>query len=132
MDSLHYLACFWACEDGLWCHHPEYQISSFLFQDINSQRDNGFSTMTTRAIRRHLSKDAHKNEKDEFSSKYLRIAHITEMVAHRGVDFFERHTRSGHSLGTNQERYLDQNIFALTLLGAYALNGWVDATSKKI
>ena len=58
--------------------------------------------MITRAIRRHFSKDVPKNEKDVFISKYLRIAYITEMTAHRGVNFLESHARSGHSLGTNQ------------------------------
>ena len=85
-----------------------------------------------RATRLHLSKDAHKNEKDVLRSKSFHIASITEMADHRGVDFFDPHACSGHSLGTNQERYLDQNIRALTLSGAYALNGWVDATPKKL
>ena len=52
------------------------------------------------------------------------------MTAHRGVDFFKSHSCSGHSLGTNYERYLDQNILALTFPGVYALIGWVDATQK--
>ena len=54
------------------------------------------------------------------------------MAAHRGVDLFEIHYRSGHSLGTNQESYLDKNILILALPGVYALNGWVDATPKRL
>ena len=53
------------------------------------------------------------------------------MTAYRGVDFFDRHYRSGHSLYTNQQRYLDQNILAMTLRCVYALNGWVYATPNK-
>ena len=60
--------------------------------------------MITWAIRLHLSKDVPNNEKDTFSSKSLRIASITEMTAHQGVDSFESHDYSGQSLGTNQER----------------------------
>ena len=83
-------------------------------------------------IRLHLSKDVPNNEHNTFRSKFLRIASITEMEAHRGVDFFESHDCSDHSIGTNQERYLDQNILSLTLTGAYALNVWVDATPNKL
>ena len=61
LDSLNSLACFWACEDGVWLHHPEYQIASFVFQDLHSQRENGVSIMITRSIRSNLSKDVHNN-----------------------------------------------------------------------
>ena len=53
------------------------------------------------------------------------------MVSHWGVGLFKSHARSDHSIGTNKERYLEQNIPELTFPGAYALNGWVDATTKK-
>ena len=119
MYSLHYLACFWEYEDYLWRHHPESHIASFLLQDLHSQRENGFSTMITIAIIHHLPKYATKNENDAFRSKYFYIAYITKMTAHQGVELFESHYRSGHSLGTNQERYLDQDILALTSPDAY-------------
>ena len=131
LDSLHSLVCFWVCEDGIWRRNPTYQIASFLFQDLYSQRENVFYIMITRSIRHHLSKDVHKFEKGVFSSKSLCISSVTEMAAHWGVNFFEIHARSGHSLGTNQERYLDRNILALTLPSAYALNGWVNSTPNK-
>ena len=53
------------------------------------------------------------------------------MAAHWGLDFFESHARSGHSICTNRERQLEQNIIPLTLPGAYALNRWVNETPKK-
>ena len=53
------------------------------------------------------------------------------MAAQWGVNFFESHAYSGHSLGTNQNSYLNQNILAPTLKGVYDLNGWVDETPKK-
>ena len=53
------------------------------------------------------------------------------MADHRGIKFLEIHARSGHSMGTNQESYLDQNILTLTLSGAYTLNGWVYVTPNK-
>ena len=53
------------------------------------------------------------------------------MAAHQGVDFFEIRFYSGHSISTNQERYLDWNILTLTFPGTYTLNGWVDKTPKK-
>ena len=53
------------------------------------------------------------------------------MTAHWGVNFLESHARSGHSLGNNQERYLDLNILVFTFTVTYAFNGWVDATPKK-
>ena len=62
LDSLHSLACFWACEDGLWHRHNKYQIASFVFQDLQSQRYNGVSTIITIDIRHQLSKDVPKNE----------------------------------------------------------------------
>ena len=123
LDSLHSLACFWTCEDGLWRRHPKSQIASFVFQDLTYQRDNGASKMITRPIRRHLPKAVPKNEKDAFILKYLHISPIIEMVAHWDVYFFHSHALSGHSIGTNQERYLDQYILVLTLPGVYSLNG---------
>ena len=88
--------------------------------------------MITKDIIRHLTKDVSNNDKDIFISKSIHIASITKMAAHQGVELFESHYRSGHSLGTNQESYLDQNILILDLPGVYALNGWVDATPNKL
>ena len=102
-----------------------------MFQDLHSQRENGVSKMITISIRCHLYKDVHNNEKDAFISKYLLIVSINKMASHRVVKFFESHDWSGHSLGNNQEKYLDRNIIALNLPGAYDLNGWVDANPKK-
>ena len=48
------------------------------------------------------------------------------------LDFFEGHYLSGHSIGTNQESYLDQNVLVLTFPGVYALNGWLGATPNKL
>ena len=104
LDSLHSLAYFWACKYDLWRRHTNYQIDSFVFQGLQYNRENVVSTMISRAIRRHVSKYLPKTENDSFSSKYLRISSITKMAAHRGVNFFESHARSVHSLGTNQER----------------------------
>ena len=87
--------------------------------------------MTTKSIKPHLYKDVPKNDKDAFSSKYLRIEYVTKMAAHRGVYFFGSHAQSGYSLGNNQERYMDQNILAITFPGVYSLNRWVDLTPNK-
>ena len=78
-----------------------------------------------------ISKDVPKNNKYAFCSKYLRIASITKMESHWDVDFLKSHSRSGHSLGTNQERCLEQNIFTLTFTGTYAFNWWLCATPNK-
>ena len=102
LNSLHSLAFSWGFEDGLWCHHPKYQIASFLFSDLYSQRGNGVYTMITKSTRIHISKDLPKNKKDVFRSKYLHISYITKMASHQGVGFFEIHAHSGNSLGTNQ------------------------------
>ena len=82
MGSLHSLACFCACEDGLWRRHPESQISSFLFLDLHSQRDSGVSKLITNSIIHDLSKVININKKYVLSSKYIRIASITEMADH--------------------------------------------------
>ena len=79
--------------------------------------------MITRSTKIHLSKYVPKNEKDVLSLKYLCIVSITQMASHQGVDFFKSHALSGHSICTNQYRYLDQNILAPTFLCAYALTG---------
>ena len=79
--------------------------------------------MITRPIRSHLPKAVPKNDKDAFILKYLHISPIIEMVAHWDVYFFDNHALSGHSIGTNHERYLDQYILVLTLSGVYSLNG---------
>ena len=86
--SFHFLDCLWACEEGLWRYHQESHIDSFMFQDPQSQRDNGVYTMIAIDTRCHLCKDVTKNEKDAFSSKYLCIAYATKMASHWGVNFF--------------------------------------------
>ena len=91
LDSLHYLACFWECEYILWHLHQKSQIASILFQYLHSQRGNGASTMITESIRRHLYKLVPKNDKDVFSSKFIRITSITKMASQWGLDFFESH-----------------------------------------
>ena len=88
--------------------------------------------MINKYIRSHLSKDVPKNDKDELSSKYLRTSSITKIAAQRGVDFFKIHAPSGQSLITNHEMYLDKSTLTLNFPGAYDLNGWVDATPKKL
>ena len=131
LGSLHSLACFWACEDSLWHRHNKSQITRFCVSILGILEVQWSFTIITRAIRHHLYKYLRKNEKSVFSSKSLCIVSITKIAARRGVDFFKIHARSGHSIGTNQESYLDQNSLALTLPGMYALNGWVDVTSNK-
>ena len=49
----------------------------------------------------------------------------------QGVDFFESNNLLGHTIGSNQEKYAEQNILTLTLSGVYALNGWVYDTPNK-
>ena len=100
--SLHSLAFFWACADGLGCHHPEYQIAIFVLLNLHSQKYNIVSTIITKSIIIHLSKDVPKNWKDAFRSKYLHISFITKMAAHQSLELFDSHNRSFHSLGTNQ------------------------------
>ena len=91
MESLHYLACFLACEDILWRHHTEYQIASFVIQYLHYNRDSGVYKIITRSIRSQLSKYVPKNEKDALISKSLCIASVTKMAAHRGVKLFKIH-----------------------------------------
>ena len=88
LDSLHYIDYLWACEDGLWYRHPEFKIAGFLFKDLKYQRESGVYIMITNTTSRHMSKYIPKNDKDYFSSKYLRIESITEMSTHQGVEFF--------------------------------------------
>ena len=57
-----------------------------------------------------------------------RIESISKMAAQQGVYFLKSHDHSGHSIGTNQESYLEQNILELTLAGVYTYNRFVDAT----
>ena len=78
-----------------------------MFQYIHSQSDNGVSTMITKAIRFQFSKDVSKNQKSLFNSKSFCIVSIIKMVANQGIYFFETHAGSVHSLGTNQESYLN-------------------------
>ena len=103
LESLHFLDCFWACEDGLRRRHPKSQIASFVFQELHYPRDNVVSTIITIAIRRHLSKDVPKTENCAFSSKSLCVASITQMATPQGVNFFESRSLSCDSICTNQE-----------------------------
>ena len=57
---------------------------------------------------------------------------MTKMVAYRGVEFIENHYQSGKSMGTNQQIHLDRNMLPLNLLGAYALNWWMDTNPDKL
>ena len=69
LDSLNYLEYFWACEDGLRHRHSEFQISSFLFQDLQYHRDILVFKLITKTTRYHFSKYLPNNNKDAFSSK---------------------------------------------------------------
>ena len=66
LNSIHSLYCFWAYEDGMWYRHTKYQISSFVYQGLNYQRDKGVSSLITNAIRLHLPKYATMNNNDVF------------------------------------------------------------------
>ena len=75
LKSLHSLACFWACEDGLCCRHHEYQKPTYVFQYLHSKRENVFFIITTRDIRCHLSKYVPKNKKDVTQEKLYTTIH---------------------------------------------------------
>ena len=102
-----------------------------MFKDLHSQRYNGFSTMITKYTRNHLFKDVKNNEKDTFSSKYLRIASIHQNGGPPGCILFQEPCLIRSQYRHYQEMYLDQNILAPTFQGEYDLNGWVDETPQK-
>ena len=64
-------------------------------------------------------------EKSKLSAVSLRIGGITEMGG-GNVGFYPSHARSGHTIGTNQEKYFDRDNIESSLEAAKCLGGWAD------
>jgi hypothetical protein len=54
----------------------------------------------------------------------MRKGAINYMAAHASTDCYESHVRSGHSFGTSQESYIDQNSLVLSVTAGKALNNY--------
>lgn len=84
-------------------------------------KSRGASTWLSKAIREYLPDE----EKSKLSAVSLRTGGITEMGV-GNLGFYPSHARSGHTIGTNQEKYLDRDNIESSLAAAKCLAGWTD------
>jgi len=76
----------------------------------------------TAAIRNYLPALLSKESKDKFSSRSLCQGAITELSMHSAITLFQACARSGHSMGTSLDSYIDKRNVAKTLPTANALD----------
>ena len=55
---------------------------------------------------------------------------MTELAAHQSIRYPEEHARTGHSTGTNLDKYIENVGIALSKAGGMALNKYKDVHAK--
>ena len=130
-DWYHSLGCYYAVERGLYrANKKSTGVSDFVFPKLHKLRDKSISKTLTTVIRDNLPTTTPPKLKKSFSSKSVRKGGIGELSMHRDVSFFESCVRSGHSIGSNQDHYVDRCNLAIALPGGLAINEWPDAHGK--
>ena len=123
-DFYHAMGRYWCLEKGLLRTDGNVSAGSYVFPRLHCMRDNSVTSQMTGFIRKNLPEGMSSRERSMYSCKSMRMAAQTEMAANPAVGFYESHARSGHSLGTSQESYIDRSCMALSLRAMRSLCGW--------
>ena len=100
VDWYHAMGCFYACEGVLMI--PKYSDSSchdFVFPSLHDVVDGTVASQLTTAIHDNLPQGLGEDIKEQCSSKSMRKACITVMVAHPFMDYFSAHAHFAYSTG---------------------------------
>ena len=125
VDWYHAMGCFYACEGGLMI--PEGSDAShhdFVFPSLHDVVDGTVASQLTTAICNNLPQGLGDDIKKQYSSKSMRKAGITLMVAHPLVYYFSAHAHSGHSTGGHLDDYIEMVGIRLSMAPMKALNGY--------
>ena len=131
-DFYHAMGRYWMMEKGLLRTAADVGVGTYVFPSLHSLKDSSVTSQLTGLIRKHLPEGMSSTDRTNFSCKSMRIASQTEMAANPQVGFYESHARSGHSLGTSQESYLDRTCMALSMRAMRSLCGWKENNVVKI
>lgn len=126
-DVFHALGAYFVVEKGLYRppSPPSSGLNTHLIPFLMSMRGSGVSRWLTTAIQKYLPDSVPKEDKKKVTAKSCRIGSLTEMAA-KDLGLYQSHMRSGHSLGTSQEHYIDRSDPAVSLSAAKALAGFED------
>ena len=108
VDWYHAMGSFYACEGGLMI--PEGSDAShpdFVLPSAHDVVDHTVASQLTTAIHNNLPQGLGEDNKKQYSSKSMRKASITLMVAHPFVDYFSGHACSGHSTVGHLDDYIE-------------------------
>ena len=96
VDWYHAMGCCYACEGGLMIPEgSDARCHDFVFPSLHDVVDGTVASELTTAIRNNLPQGLGDDIKKQYSSKSMRKADITLMVAHPLVDYFSAHACSG-------------------------------------
>lgn len=129
-DWFHSLGTYWVVDKGLYREDINSNVDDFLFPKLHKIRDKTIAKNLTNLIRENLPASTPEKIKRGFTSRSIRKGGISELAMNRDVNQYSANVRSGHSLGTNQESYIDRKSVALSLLGGMALNDWDDVNGR--
>ena len=124
-DWYHSLGCYFAVERGLYqANNKSMGVADFVSPTLHKLRDKSISKMLTNVIRDNLPESTPPKLKSSFLSKSVQKGGIGELSMHLDISFFESVVQSGHSLGSNQDHYVDWCNFALAYAGGLAISEW--------
>ena len=124
------LGTYWVVDKGLYRKDISSNVNDFLFPKLHKIRDNTIAKNLTNLIRDNLPATTPDKIKRGFTSRSIWKGGISELAMNRDVNQYSANVRSGHSLGTNQELYIDWKSIALSLPGGMALNDWDDVNGR--
>ena len=130
-DFYHAMGRYWFMEKGLLRREPDAATTTFVFPSLHQMANSSVSQCLTNSIRKNLPEELASEEHVKYSCKSMRSASQTEMAAHPSVGFYESHARSGHSIGTSQESYVDRRSLAASLRPMRSLCGWEENLTTK-
>ena len=96
----------------------------FVFTSLHDVVDGTVSSQLTTAICNNLPQGLGEDIKKQYSSKSMRKAGITLMVAYPFMDYFSAHSYSGHSTGGHLDDYIEMVGIGLSMAPIKALNGY--------
>ena len=118
------MGCYGALEKGFISTQKE--LSDFVFPSLHHMTDNNVARYITCIICNNIGKDVPTDVLNSLSLRLLRKGGVTELAAHPSICYPEEHARSGHSTGTNLDKYIENVGIALSKAGGMALNKYKD------
>jgi len=128
------MAVYFMCCNGLYRTQEQIEksLSKVVFPSLYNIGDASVARKLTVGVRKYLPVSPRKELRDSFSSRLLRLGHITELTMHPEVTLFQLCARSGHSTGTTLDSYIDKKNVAKTIPAANALHQRVRVLAKVV